>query len=84
MKRSCRLMPRLRARVPWLLLIHSWLTWAHPPQTHLHPGHCGGGGGGGVGGGGDGVQRPGLPLHLVAPLLLVATVASCWPPRHLT
>lgn len=81
MKRSCRLTPRPRARAPWLRLTRSWWTWAPPPRTHLHPGHCGDGGGGG--GGDDDGRHPGPPRHPAAPFLPVAIVASCWPRPHL-
>lgn len=74
-KHSCRLIQHLQGRAPWLLLTHSWWTWAHPPRTRLHPGHCGGGG--------DDGQWPGLPRHPVAPPLPAATVASCWLRPHL-
>lgn len=77
-KRSCRLTPHLRERVPCLLLTRSWWTWAPPPRTHLHPGRRGDGGGGG----GDG-RHPGPPRHPAAPFLLVATAGSCWLRPHL-
>lgn len=77
MKRSWRLTPLLRARAPWLLLTHSWWTWAPPPRTHLHLGRCG------DGGDGDDGQHLGSPRHPAAPFLPVATVVSCWPRPHL-
>lgn len=72
-RRSCRLMLLLRGRMPWRLPTHSWWTWVPPPQTRLHPGHCG-----------DGEARHlGRLHHRVAPFLPVAREVSCWRLPHL-